>query len=38
MRSELGNIREYEEAYFKTMVKHVLALTDAQLLALISTG
>ncbi len=37
-KSELGNIREDEEAYFRTMAKHVLALTDAQLLALISIG
>ncbi len=37
-KNELGNIREDEEAYFRAMAKHVLALTDAQLLALISIG
>ncbi len=35
-KSELGNIRDDEEEHFKKMVKHVLALTDAQLHELIS--
>lgn len=37
-KSELGNIREHEEEQFKKMAKHVLALTDAQLRALIANG
>ena len=37
-KSELGNIGKDEEARFKIMAKHVLALTDAQLNALIANG
>ena len=37
-KSELGNIGKDEEARFKIMAKHVLALMDAQLNALIANG
>lgn len=37
-KSELGNIRVDEEAQFKKMAKHVLALTDAQLSELVANG
>lgn len=37
-KSELGNIREDEAAEFKTMAKHVLSLTDAQLNKLVANG
>ena len=37
-KSELGNIREDEEAQFKKMAKHVLSLTDAQLSELVANG
>lgn len=37
-KSELGNIRADEEAQFKKMAKHVLALTDAQLSKLVANG
>ena len=37
-KSELGNIREDEEEQFKKMAKHVLVLTDAQLIELIANG
>lgn len=35
---ELGNIGSDEETQFKKMAKHVLALTDAQLAALLANG
>ena len=35
-KSDLGNIRNDEEELFKTMAKHVLALTNAQLQKLIA--
>jgi hypothetical protein len=37
-KSELGNIREDDEAQFKKMAKHVLSLTDAQLSELVANG
>ena len=37
-KSELGNIRNDEEAQFKKMAKHVLSLTDAQLSELVANG
>jgi hypothetical protein len=37
-KSELGNIGSDEEAQFKKMAKHVLALTEAQLAALLANG
>ena len=37
-KSELGNIREDEEEQFKKMARQILALTDAQLSALIANG
>ena len=37
-KSELGNIREDEEAQFKKMAKYVLSLTDAQLSELVANG
>ncbi|PIQ12909.1 MAG: addiction module toxin RelE [Hydrogenophilales bacterium CG_4_9_14_3_um_filter_59_35] len=37
-KSELGNIREDEEAQFKKMAKYVLSLTDTQLSELIANG
>ncbi len=37
-KSELGNIREDEEAQFKKMAKYVLSLTDMQLSELIANG
>ena len=37
-KSELGNIREDEEAQFKKMAKHILSLTGAQLSELVANG
>lgn len=37
-KSELGNIREDEEAQFKKMAKYVLSLTDVQLSELVANG
>jgi len=37
-KSELGNIREDEEAQFKKMAKYVLSLTDALVSELIANG
>ena len=37
-KSELGNIGNDEEARFKAMAKHVLSLTDAQLIKLLANG
>ena len=37
-KSELGNIREDEVEQFNKMARYVLALTDAQLSELISSG
>jgi hypothetical protein len=37
-KSEQGNIREDEEAQFKRMAKHILALTDEQLQLLVAKG
>ncbi len=37
-KSELGNIREDEEAQFKKMAKYVLSLTGTQLSELVANG
>jgi hypothetical protein len=37
-KSELGNIREDEEAQFKKMAKNILSLTGAQLSELVANG
>lgn len=37
-KSSLGNIGDDEGEQFKKMAKHVLALTDAQLVALVANG